>query len=362
VTRELVVTADQLTRAQPGGIGTYVRGLVRGLRAVAGENDLNVSLLWPRSPAEIETEQLFPSRRAILPEPLLTRVWRHVPLGVPRSADIVHATSPAGPFGGGRSWARHSITVHDVLWRDHPELTTPRGVAFHEERLRYVLSRHDIRIIIPSPTVAERLIADGVSESRITRVRLGFDPPPPRVMGRSEVLSSLGLTEVVGDEPFTLAVGTVEPRKNYERLIAAHAAARNEHPELGVLLIVGAAGWGSVDTTGALVRSEVDATQLHALRHHCRVGAFVPIDEGWGLPAVEMLAAGRPLVVSSSVPSVTGNEEVEVVRADNVEDIARGLVTALSRFDTSSDRDRRAASVKELTWEQCARDHLVAWQ
>ena len=57
-------------------------------------------------------------------------------------------------------------------------------------------------------------------------------------MGRDEVLSSLGLTEVVGDKPFTLAVGTVEPRKNYERLIAAHAAARKEHPELGVLLIV----------------------------------------------------------------------------------------------------------------------------
>lgn len=362
MTRQLVVTADQLTRAQPGGIGTYVRGLLQGLSTVAVEEDLTVSLLSPRSPSRHLAEGDFPSRRVGLPEPLLTRVWRHFPLGVPANADIVHATSPAGPFGGGRSGARHSITVHDVLWRDHPELTTPRGAAFHEERLRYVISRSDMHVIIPSPSVADRLIADGLSESRVTRVRLGCATPPPTVMGRDEVLRSLALDHVVGDTPFTLAVGTVEPRKNYERLIAAHAVARREHPEVGVLLIVGAAGWGNVDTTGGLVLGEVDEDQLHALRHHCRVGAFVPIEEGWGLPAVEMLAAGRPVVVSSGVPSVAANVEVDVVTADNVEDIARGLVAALHRFDTASDRDRRRSSVKEFTWEQCARDHLAAWR
>jgi glycosyltransferase involved in cell wall biosynthesis len=171
-----------------------------------------------------------------------------------------------------------------------------------------------------------------------------------------------GLVGELGESGnFTLAVGTIQPRKNIERLIAAHEVARSRETDLGPLVLAGAVGWGEVSTEGAITLGEVDEADLATLVANCRVMAYVPIEEGWGLPPIEALAAGRP-VVASAVPSVLGNPEVVVVDPLEVDSIADGLVAALRAGDDETDRERRRASVQDLTWANCARDHLAAWR
>ncbi|MEI8127197.1 MAG: glycosyltransferase [Actinomycetota bacterium] len=359
MTRSIVISVDQWSRPQPGGIGRYVTGLLTGLELVGGSE--RVVALGPRgtvAPAGMRTVvEALP-----LPISALTRLWAHFPLGVPRSADVVHATSMSGPFGGGRSDAVRSILFHDLLWRRYPEQWTARGVAFHERALEKVIATTDIRVLVTSPVTASEIEAAGVASERIHLVRLGSTPTPPGAhFDLAEFLQRRQLPAELA-EGFTVAVGTREPRKNLTRLVNAHARARLSAPDLGPLVLVGPEGWGQLDTKDALVLGDLAQGDLDTIVAHARVAAYVPIEEGWGLPPVEYLRAGRPCVVSRNVPSVSENTEVVLVNPLEEDDIAAGLLRALKASDDEPSRLRRQLSVADHTWERCALDHLAAWR
>lgn len=358
--KRVVITVDQLYRAQPGGIGTYVRGLARGLASLE-DRDMDLIGLGPRGDAPAEVLDL-PLRfeRAPLALRALTRLWATWPVGVPRDSLVVHATSMAGPFGGGARGAVHSVALHDLLWRDEPDAATAAGARFHEARLRQLAQREDLRICTSSPVLGARLADEGFSASRIHPIRLGVDddlgdPTPPK-----SVRALLAANGVEG--PFTLYAGTREPRKNIESLVTAHRAARARHPELGELVLVGSSGWGGVDTGDAVVLGVVARAMLRGLYRDASMLAYVPRAEGWGLPPVEALHAGTRVVASTTTPSVADNDLVVRVDPLDREAITEGLVEALAQSDDEAARARRRASVAEMTWRNCALDHLAAWQ
>jgi glycosyltransferase involved in cell wall biosynthesis len=361
----IAVTLDQLTRPHSGGIGTYARGLTSGLIEIieAGELDASVVGVAPRG---LDVGRL--ARPTLAPLTLAssglgvratTRLWRRGALGVPRDASIVQATSLAGPFTGGAPGAVHAVTVQDLLWRSHPEMTTPAGARFHEGRMRLLRARDDVRVLVTSRRLAERLGEGGFAPDRLFPVRLGVDVARASAPA-AEVLARYGASGV-REGGYTLAVGTLQPRKNYERLADAHRAAQAREPELGTLVIAGARGWGRVDPAGAVVLGEVAPSDLAAIVAGCRVAAYVPIEEGWGLPPIEALAAGRP-VAATAVPSVEGNGEVDLAEATEVASIAAALEAAVRRPDDEGARASRRASVADLTWANCAWDHVAAWR
>ena len=352
---KVVVSIDQLFRPSPGGIASYVRGLLQGLRDLGGE--LDVRALAPRG--GLDASLGVPQLHAPLPAQLLTRAWALAPLGVPVDADVVHATTLAGPFGGGRRGAVHSVALHDLLWRDQPETTTRRGIRFHETRLRRVLGRASLRLFTTAPGLDQRLADLGVAPERLHPVRLGVDDDTP-VADAGAVRELLGAHGVAG--PYTLYVGTREPRKNLGRLATAHAVARSRAEALGTLVIVGPTGWGEVDTAQARVLGPQSRSMLKALVRDAAVCAYVPLAEGFGLPPGEALVAGTRVVVSRDVPSVLDNAEVVRVDPLDVESIANGLERALGLEDDALARARRSASVGEYTWANCARDHLAGWR
>jgi glycosyltransferase involved in cell wall biosynthesis len=358
VSRVLAVTLEQLYRPSPGGIATYVRGLVTGLAELDG--DLEAVGLVPRGPAPDRVRDL--ALRTVstgLPVAALTRVWATWAVGVPGEAAIVHATTLAGPYAGGAPGARHSVALHDLLWRDEPASSTRAGVRFHESRLRALVRRGDVMVVTTSPLLEARLVAEGVDAARVVPVRLGVDLDAPAASSDvvRTLLSARGVTG-----PFTLYAGTREPRKNLPALIAAHRGARERCGDLGPLVLAGPAGWGGVDTGDAVVLGVVDAPVLRALYRDAALVAYVPLAEGWGLPPIEALAAGARVVASSSTPSVAANPEVELVVASDADAIAQGLVRALERPADEAARAARRASVATLTWRQCALDHLAAWR
>ena len=354
MSRSVVISVDQLSRPQPGGIASYVRGLLRGLSEV--DTDIALRALGPESALALldvpVPEAVVPLSARVTP-----KVWRYRAVGVPKGADVVHATSMAGPFGGARQ--RQTVALHDLLWRDEPQATTARGARFHENRLRYVLERDDLRLLTSSPLLPARLLALGVDPARLFPIRLGVDDAgvvPAPATAVHHLLASAGVRG-----PFTLHAGTREPRKNTAALVAAHRSARASEPGLGPLVFVGPDGWGAAPTGDAVVLGSVSREMLLGLYREATVVAYVPRAEGFGLPPVEALRAGARVVASTTCPSVA--ENLEVVRVDpfDVDAIAHGLVTAAHLHTDEHAALRRQASVAELTWRNCALDHLAAW-
>jgi glycosyltransferase involved in cell wall biosynthesis len=357
MTRRIVVSVDQLYRPQPGGIGSYVRGLVEGLLSV-GEG-LEVIGVGPRSRPAAVRQLGIEVQSTLLSLRMLTEFWPRYPFGVPSDADVVHATSVAGPFGGGKKRAVHSVTMHDLLWRDEPGSSTPNGIRFHESRLQFLLRAEHLRIITTSPRLGVRLFQIGIDPDRIRFARLGVDDTAVAAADPERVRQDLAEHGVTG--PYTFYAGTREPRKNVERLVRAHRDARQACADLGPLVLAGPPGWGQVDTADAVVLGLVDRSLLLGLYRDATVCAYVPRAEGWGLPPVEALHAGSRVVASSNCPSIDGNAETILVDPLDEASIADGLLRSLEQGNDPLSRERRRSSVADMTWHNCALDHLKAW-
>jgi glycosyltransferase involved in cell wall biosynthesis len=357
VTRTVSISLDQFYRPQPGGIATYVRGLVGGLDSL--QDDLRLIGVAPKgSPTQDLSDLALKTVTTMVPVDVLTRVWAKWPLGVPAFSDVVHATSVAGPYAGGVRQAVHSVALHDLLWRDEPSASTPHGIKFHEHRLQMLKRRYDVRVITTAPGLAQRLIAEGFATDRVHESRLGVGDA---TSADSEGQVRAFLAEFGVHGPFTLYAGTREPRKNLGRLLAAHASARARNPELGVLVFVGPSGWGEEEGGDAVVLGLVARSMLKGLYRDAAVVAYVPRAEGWGLPPVEALHEGARVVASTTTPSVAANEEVVLVDPLDVDAIAAGLLRALSLGTDENVRARRRDTVAALTWKNVALDHLAAW-
>lgn len=353
----VLVVAEQLRRTAPGGIGTYLRGLV-----AAVEDDPEVTLLASRPPAG--PDPVAALGRSVVTSPLpgvvLTRAWTRGLAGVAgRRFDIVFAPSLAAPPSGPVPLV---VAVHDVAWRRLPGAYPSRGRRWHDRALARA-ARTAAALFVPSQQAADEVMAAGAPPSRVEVLdpMYGCDHlPPADRSGASAVLAGL---DVAG--PYLLAVGTLEPRKNLARLVAAYSRARPLLPEPWPLVLVGPPGWGvEVDdlrrVAGVAVAGPVPDAVLAGLYAGARCVAYVPLFEGYGLPAVEAMAAAVP-VVASPVPSTAG-AALEVDPLD-VGAIAAGLVAA------AGDDRRRAELVTggllragELTWKAAASRHVEAWK
>ena len=224
----VLVAAEQLRRTVPGGIGSYARGLLAGLVHYAG--DVEITLLASRPPGRwgagggAETDPLArygrPVRASRLPGPLLTRAWDCGLLRAPAGFEVVHSVSlaaPPLPRGGGGAQV---VTCHDLAWRRFPQATTRRGRRWHEGALQRARAA-GASFVVPSRTVAADLQADGVEVGRITVIRGGSDHlVQPDDEATAELLARLGV-----EGEYLLSVGTLEPRKNVERMVRAYGVA-----------------------------------------------------------------------------------------------------------------------------------------
>src|SRR6266852_2101975 len=177
---------------------------------------------------------------------------------------------------------------------------------------------------------------------------------------------------------FILAVGSVEPRKNYPRLLAAYRQLRgrgavpfivNGRPGVPQLVIAGRAGWGYGDTLqrikaepGVVYLGHVDEPTLAALYKSASVLAFPSLYEGFGVPLLEAMSHGLPAVVGAAgaLPELAGGSAIEVDPED-VDDIAGGLEKLLSDSELRKklgEAGRRRAA--DFTWKRAAASTLEA--
>ncbi len=355
----VLLLAEQLRRSAAGGIGTYVLGLLKGLDQLAAVDpgdapDLVVTASRTTRRPDPLAALGHELRTSVLPGPLLTRAWDRGLIRAPSDVDLVHAVSLATLEPGD---APLVVTVHDLLWRRIPDAYPARGRRWHEGALARALDRAD-RFVVPAHVVADDLVEAGATRGRITVIPMGSDHlPPPDAAAAAAHLAQLGV-----HGPFLLCVGTLEPRKNLQRLVEAYGTIRDALPEPWPLVMVGPSGWGEqvAPTTGVIHAGSVSAEELSGLYASARLLAYVPLIEGFGLPPVEAMSVGTP-VVASPLPS-TGGAAFEVDPNDTAS-IAEGLLRVATDEGTRESLIHRgAARSTELTWSSIARRHRDVWE
>lgn len=233
--------------------------------------------------------------------------------GLPQSArafDVLHCTTFRGPV---RSPVPFTVTLHDLGLVRHPELFPRWHRLSGRAGIAYVARAADRVLAVSEFTKSEAVELLGVPAERVTVIGNAVDslfaPEGPAAEG-----------------DYVLAVGTLEPRKNLRRI--AEAAHR-----VGVeLRVVGARGWGGVNTPGWL--GEVSDEELAALYRGARALAFPSLYEGFGIPVLEAMASGTPVVTSvgGATEEVAAGAAVLVDPLD-VAAIAAGLEEAAARRD-----------------------------
>jgi glycosyltransferase involved in cell wall biosynthesis len=191
-------------------------------------------------------------------------------------------------------------------------------------------------------------------------------------LGVSSALSPAATEELAELPPagFVLAVGTLEPRKNLPRLVAAYATLPRELQDAHPLVVVGSRGWQSGETLSALrslrnrsaILGHVSDGALAELYRRCAVFCYPSLGEGFGLPVLEAMAAGAAVVTSnmSSLPEV-GGEAVEYVDPRDAPSIAAGLDRLLQSESRRAELGELAhARAMHFSWAQFAESTLLA--
>jgi len=242
--------------------------------------------------------------------------------------DVVHGPNFVVPPTRG---AARVVTVHDLTAVHHPELCTD-DVLHYPDLLRRAVDA-GAWVHVPSAAVAREVVDHlGADPERVVVVANGVDavPPAPAGAGRARA----------GRERYVLALGTLEPRKDLPTLVAAFDLVAADDPDVG-LVLAGSDGWGAEAVHTAVANSPhrdrirltgwVDEQARAALLRDATVLAYPSLYEGFGLPPLEAMAVGVPVVSTTvgSIPEVLGDAADLVAPGDPT-----ALAAAVSRVLT----------------------------
>lgn len=353
----VAMTVEQAWQRTPGGSGTYVAALTRALDELGGTRV--VGLVARHGSGEVADPDFAPvvARTAAsrLPRAALYEAWNSA--GRPRAEriareplDLVHATTWAVP----PTRLPLVVTVHDLAFLDEPSHFTPRGVRFFRRSLDRVRAEAD-RVVVPSQQTFDACVAAGMDASVLRLVPHGVRVAAPSPEAVSRFRSRHGL-----DRPYVLWCGTREPRKNLRGLLEAYTRAGSalEHD----LVLVGPRGWGDLDLgaedgagrNGVRWLGKLSAAELASAYAGADVFCFPSFAEGFGMPALEAMAHGVPVVTSRGTPMADlVGDAGRAVDPGDADALADALVTvARARADWSAAALRRASA---FTWEHAAR-------
>jgi len=259
------------------------------------------------------------------------------------------------------------VTIHDLVWK-HAGETMPHINRLAEQCLMPDAIRLADRIMADSHSTADAIVTEFPwARERVRVVHLGATVLP----------APLGFNELRAlkiDRAYFLFVGTLEPRKNLRRLLEAYASLDDAIKKQTLLVIAGGKGWGNVDLVSLIqslglnesvrLTGYVTEQQLSTLYAHARFLAMPSLYEGFGLPLVEAMSFGTPVLTSScsSLPEVAGDAGI-LVDPHNTNSVASGLLQMLKDDALRNELAVRAkVNVARFSWEKAAKETMKIFQ
>lgn len=322
----VAVTVEQFWHPVPGGTARATHNTIRALQRAGGVDLIGVAAAHPDGMEE--SELTIPVVHSRLKRPFLYEGWLR--LNRPRiqslvdGCDVIWASAMVPPPKGDAAMVS---TVHDLEFLDHPEWHTKRGRSFFPRSFAAAKNRSDV-IVCPSQTVADRCRKAGLTSDRVRVVPWGVSAVQVDAQEVAEIRSHYELPD-----QFVLWVGTLEPRKNLEGL--AKAMQMVDVP----IAVVGPDGW-NLSAEDAILGplgdrcfrlGKVPDRDLHCLYSAASVFAFPSHAEGFGLPVLEAMAQGTPVVTSkgTATEEAAGGAAV-LVDPSSPDDIAAGISSVLA--------------------------------
>ena len=355
-----------------GGLGRYAACLAqalvdRGVPVAAFVHDRRESRLHPPLSDLVTLTAELPLRRwrlraasSYFGGPTMDRAFQGV--------ELFHATDHLLPK---LSHARSVFTLHDTAYLRFPRYYLPRNRFYLRVMMPRFLQRADRVIAVSEFTRRDAIRMYRLNPEKIEVIPEGVEArfkPDPDVTRVSAVRQRYSLPE-----RFILNVGTIQPRKNLPTLLEAFAAARPRHPDVG-LVIAGAKGWlyeGFFERLRALglervvrVTGHVPDEDLPALFNAAEVFAYPSVFEGFGLPPLEAMASGVPVLCSnsSSLPEVVGDAGLLLPPRD-VGAWASGLGRVLEDARLRAElRERGLVRARLFDWDTAAGKTLEVYR
>ncbi|MCC6626689.1 MAG: glycosyltransferase family 4 protein [Chloroflexi bacterium] len=351
------IDASRLAVGERTGTEQYTAHLLPALLAQPGDERFRLYLNRP--PVHLPPIGARAEWRA-MPWP---RLWTHLRLAAEvrqHPPDLLFVPAHVLPFP---CPAPAVVTIHDLGYLHFPAAHPVAARLYLDLTTRWS-ARAARRIIAISAATKRDLVARyRVPAAKVDVIHHGIAPrfrPPADLTAARAAVAALGIRS-----PYVLAVGTVQPRKNYPRLIAAVARLRAEGHDMG-LVIAGRQGWLAAETLAAPavfgIASHVHFTGyvpdevMPSLIGAAEVVALPSLYEGLGMPAAEALACGAALVCSmtSALPEVAGDAAF-VCDPLSVDSIAAALRQALTDAGARAEKQERGlARASSFTWERCA--------
>ncbi len=357
------------------GIGRYAHELLAALTRIDRANTYRVFHNQLAFNERVDAP-LDPLPRTVIP--LTAKPWRmsvlladflRVPMDrwIP-GIDVFHGTDHLLPP---LRRARTVFTLHDLIFKFFPEYHLPLNRAFLGVMLPRFLRRADAIIAVSECTKRDAIRLYHLPPEKITVIYEGVDPALRPVEDKN--LIAQARARYAHGQPFILYLGTIEPRKNIVALIDAVRALRARGlPHR--LLIAGRKGWlyqPTLDHVAQMGMSDavdfldyVPDAELPALFSACDAFVFPSLYEGFGLPPLEAMACGAPVVCSntSSLPEVVGDAAVLFDPRD-IGEIASAIERVVSDAALRDElRAKGIAQAAKFSWERAARETLAVYE
>jgi glycosyltransferase involved in cell wall biosynthesis len=363
------IDASRATRRERTGTENYSLNLIRHL--VALESDHCYRLYFNRPPPI----ELFPTtadlQRRVMPFP---RLWTHLRLSwemTRQPPDVLFVPAHVLPLVHPQPSV---VTVHDLGYLHYPGAHRLLDRLYLDLSTRYN-ARAARRVIAVSQATKDDLVQHyGIEPDKITVVYSGYDETMQPVEDEATIKEVKARYGIGGD--YVLYVGTLQPRKNLGRLLEAYATVRkqandNRKGEAPRLVIAGRKGWlydqifRQVEQLGleteVIFTGYVPQDDLPALLSGARLFVFPSLYDGFGLPVLEAMACGTPVLCSNvaSLPEVAGEAALLVDPLD-VKGMAEDMERLLRDEGLRSQLvERGFQQVRRFSWERCARETLA---
>jgi glycosyltransferase involved in cell wall biosynthesis len=357
--------------AQQGGNETYIRNLIKSLAEVDGENRYTIYLANARAAAlwrDGFANQFKNFSVRLLPPPTpLVRVPVFLAYELfRRPVDVLHVQYTAPPF----CRVPVVVTIHDLAFEHLPETFTRRG-SFQLKLTVRRTAKKAARIATVSEYSRQDLLRTyHLPPEKVTVTYNGIEPhftPQPKSPGESgEIRQRFGIAR-----DFLLAVGSLQPRKNLVRLIRAYAKLRNENENFTrQLVIVGRKLWLADEIFAEVKKQQwaddviltgyVADEDLPALYRSASAFVYPSLFEGFGLPPLEAMACGAPVVTSdtSSLPEVAGDAALLIDPRDE-QSLVNALIEVVNNEPLRARlREKGIAQAGKFTWREAAEKTL----